>query len=57
MIEKLLTSAQLADLLGLHVTTIRRLARHGKLPCVFIGHARRYNAAAVLASLQAGSAV
>ena len=39
---RLYTAKEKAELIGLHVKTVQRLGREGKMPCVMYGGVRRY---------------
>jgi len=42
MREKMLTAREVADLFGIHIRTVYRLTKEGKLPCYKIGNRYRY---------------
>jgi excisionase family DNA binding protein len=53
MIERHLTTKELAELLAVHPETIRRAAASGQLRSLRVGRDRRYSESAVRAWLQA----
>ena len=50
--EKLLTSAGMAELLGIGDTTVEQMAKDRRIPSVRIGKALRFEARAVLGALR-----
>jgi len=52
--KELLKDEQLANILGIHRVTVRKLALSGKIPSFKIGRARRYDIDAVLAAMACG---
>jgi excisionase family DNA binding protein len=52
--SQLLCDAQLAEILGLHRVTVRKLALLGKIPSYKFGRARRFNVEEVLAAQATG---
>jgi excisionase family DNA binding protein len=55
MNERLLTAEEVAELLALPVSWVRESTRSGAMPCVELGRYRRYDRAAVEASLESRS--
>jgi excisionase family DNA binding protein len=51
--ERLVNSAELAELLGCNDTLVEQMARDGRIPAVRIGRLLRFEPAAVLAALRA----
>ena len=50
--ERLVTSQQLADIVGVGDTTLEAMAARGEIPCVRIGKALRFQPAEVIANLR-----
>jgi len=46
--DQLLTARQLSRRLGVHILTVRKWTREGKLPCLQVGGVRRYAWSAIL---------
>jgi excisionase family DNA binding protein len=51
--ERLMTSEQLAEVIGVHSTTVEAMAKSGAIPSVRCGKALRFEPAAVKAALRA----
>jgi len=52
--NRLLTSTELADALGVSLSTVRRMTRDGQIPCVRVRSLVRYHFEAVLVVIGRG---